>query len=80
MYDADIQSMDAAAKGAKSWMAPQINTGLFMTPYNVKMWKANEMNPEWVLYAGLYANDSQRIKTKSRFKLHECDVSCRSRK
>jgi outer membrane protein TolC len=45
MYDADIQSMDAAAKGAKSWMAPQINTGLFMTPYNVKMWKANEMNP-----------------------------------
>jgi hypothetical protein len=44
MYDADIQSMDAAAKGAKSWMAPQINTGLFMTPYNVKMWKANEMN------------------------------------
>jgi hypothetical protein len=50
-------------------MAPQINTGLFMTPYNVKMWKANEMNPEWALYAGLYANDSQCIKTKSRFKL-----------
>lgn len=45
MYDTDIQSMDAAAKGAKSWMAPQINTGLFMTPYNVKMWKGDEMNP-----------------------------------
>ena len=45
MYDADIQSMDAAAKGATSWMPPQINTGLFMTPYNVKMWKADEMNP-----------------------------------
>jgi outer membrane protein TolC len=45
MYDADIQSMDAAAKGAKSWMAPQINTGLFMVPYDVKMWKADEMNP-----------------------------------
>jgi hypothetical protein len=34
MYDADIQSMDAAAKGARSWMAPQVSTGLFMTPYN----------------------------------------------
>jgi outer membrane protein TolC len=45
MYDADIQSMDAAAKGAKSWMPPQINTGLFMTPYDVKMWKGDEMNP-----------------------------------
>jgi outer membrane protein TolC len=44
MYDADIQSMNAAAKGAKSWMPPQINTGLFMAPYDVKMWNANEMN------------------------------------
>jgi hypothetical protein len=35
MYDADIQSMDAAAKGARSWMAPQVSTGLFMTPYNI---------------------------------------------
>jgi hypothetical protein len=23
--------MDAAAKGARSWMAPQVSTGLFMT-------------------------------------------------
>ena len=45
MYDADIQSMEAAAKGAKSWMPPQVETGFFMTPYNSKMWKANEMNP-----------------------------------
>ncbi len=44
MYDADIQSMDAAAKGAKSWMAPQVEMGFFMTPYNTKMWKASEMS------------------------------------
>ncbi|MHB1105342.1 MAG: TolC family protein [Lutibacter sp.] len=45
MYDADIQSMDAAAKGAKSWMPPQVETGFFMTPYNTKLWKADEMGP-----------------------------------
>jgi len=45
MYDADIQSMDATAKGAKSWMPPQVETGFFMTPYNTKMWKADEMSP-----------------------------------
>ncbi|MFV8347380.1 TolC family protein [Flavobacterium sp. ZB4P13] len=45
MYDADIQSMDAAAKGAKSWMAPQVETGFFMTPFNSKLWKADEMGP-----------------------------------
>ena len=45
MYDADIKSMDAAAKGAKSWMAPQVETGFFMAPYNTKMWKADDMSP-----------------------------------
>jgi len=43
MYDADIQSMDAAAKGAKSWMPPQVETGFFMAPYKTKLWKADEM-------------------------------------
>ena len=43
MYDADIQSMDAAAKGARSWMPPQVETGFFMTPYNSNLWKASEM-------------------------------------
>lgn len=44
MYDAEILSMDAAAKGAKNWMPPQVSTGFFMTPYNPKMWRANDMN------------------------------------
>jgi outer membrane protein TolC len=40
MYEADIRSMDEAAKGAKSWMPPEIGAGLFMTPYNTQRWKA----------------------------------------
>ena len=45
MFDADIQSMDAAAIGAKSWMPPQVSTGFFMTPYNPYRWKADGMSP-----------------------------------
>ena len=45
MYDADIQSMDATAKGANSWMAPQVSTGFYNAPYNSKSWKANDMGP-----------------------------------
>ncbi|MGI8952453.1 MAG: TolC family protein [Chitinophagaceae bacterium] len=41
MYDAKIQSLDAAAKGARNWMAPQVSTGLWMTPYNTSLWKAD---------------------------------------
>jgi outer membrane protein TolC len=39
MYDAEIKSMDEAAKGARSWMAPEVGTGFFMTPYNPMYWK-----------------------------------------
>jgi len=39
MYDAEIQSMDAAAKGARNWMAPEISSGFWMTPYNANLWK-----------------------------------------
>jgi hypothetical protein len=56
MYDADIQSMDAAAKGARSWMAPQVSTGLFMTPYNI--------NPDMGSYM-CDTNDSECFKAKS---------------
>ncbi len=43
MYDAEIRSMDEAAKGAKSWMPPEINTGLWMVPYKTGLWKKNDM-------------------------------------
>ena len=36
MYDAEVQSMEAAANGAWSWMPPEAGTGFFMMPYNPK--------------------------------------------
>ena len=39
MYDADIRSFDEAAKGAKSWMAPELSSGFWMVPYNPSLWK-----------------------------------------
>jgi outer membrane protein TolC len=46
MFEADIRSMDEAAKGARSWMAPELGAGFFMTPYNPRRWKSmSEMDP-----------------------------------
>jgi outer membrane protein TolC len=45
MYDADIRSMNEAAKGAKSWMAPEFAAGFYQTPYNVNKWKSMDGNP-----------------------------------
>lgn len=46
MYEADIRSMDEAAKGARSWMPPDLGAGFFMTPYNPERWKRmSDMEP-----------------------------------
>lgn len=38
-FDADIRSQDEAARGAWSWMPPEVSTGFWMVPYNPKMIK-----------------------------------------
>jgi outer membrane protein TolC len=43
MYANEIRSMDEAAKGAKSWMPPEFSSGLWMVPYNTKLWKKGDM-------------------------------------
>ena len=43
MYNYEIRSMDEAAKGAKSWMPPEVSTGFWMVPYNTKLWKKDDM-------------------------------------
>lgn len=43
MYQAEIRSMDEAAKGARSWMPPEFGAGFWMTPYSSRYWKADEM-------------------------------------
>lgn len=42
MFAAQIRSLDEAAKGARSWMPTDFGTGLWMTPYNPKMWKKGD--------------------------------------
>lgn len=45
MYDAEIRSLDEAAKGAKSWMAPVVSSGFFMVPYAPRYWKFQDGEP-----------------------------------
>jgi outer membrane protein TolC len=42
MFAAQIRAADESAKGARSWMPTDVSTGLFMTPYNPKMWQKGE--------------------------------------
>lgn len=40
MLDAEARSMDEAAKGAYSWMPPELGAGFFEVPYNPGLWKS----------------------------------------
>lgn len=42
MFAAQIRSADESAKGARNWMPTDFSTGLWMTPYNVKMWQKGD--------------------------------------
>jgi outer membrane protein TolC len=43
MFDAEVKSMDASAKGVWSWMPPEAGTGFFMMPYNPKYTRKTDM-------------------------------------
>src|SRR3954466_6402184 len=53
MYDAEVQSLDAAAKGAKNWMPPQVSTGFWMTPYNTNLWSGEKANGTMPAQSGM---------------------------
>ena len=42
MYEADIRSLNEAAKGARSWMPTEFATGLWMAPYNPRLWQKGQ--------------------------------------
>ncbi len=45
MLDAEARSMNEAAKGAYSWMPPELGAGFFQTPYNPGLWKSMNGQP-----------------------------------
>lgn len=45
MLDAEARSMDEAAKGAYSWMPPEVGAGFYQTPYNPNKWKYMDGQP-----------------------------------
>ena len=69
MYDAQIRSLDEAAKGAKSWMPPEFGTGFYMTPYNIGLTKAmgtqNGMGSYMVSASQMFPNKKEQNASAS---------------
>jgi len=70
MFDADIMSMDEAAKGAKSWMPTEFASGFYQTPYNVNKWKAGMGQPGmgmFMISAQQMIPNKQKQETEAKY-------------
>ena len=71
MYDADIRSMDEAAKGARSWMPPEAGAGFYMTPYNTKMWGSDGVSQpgmgQFMISAQQMFPNQSRLDAESKY-------------
>lgn len=70
MYDADIMSMDEAAKGSKNWMPTEFASGFYQTPYNVNKWKADMGGPGMGMFmvsAQQMIPNKQKQETESKY-------------
>lgn len=63
MYEADIRSADEAAKGARAWMAPELQTGFFATPYNPSYWRKSTEGNMTTPGMGQYTVSAQQLIT-----------------
>ncbi len=70
MYDAEVRSLDEAAKGAKSWMAPELSSGFFMVPYAPRYWKSMDGQPgmgQYTIAAQQIIPNPKRLNADSKY-------------
>lgn len=70
MYDAEVRSMDEAAKGAKSWMAPELSSGFFMVPYAPRYWRSMGGQPgmgQYTIAAQQTIPNPKRLNADSKY-------------
>ncbi|MHB1177328.1 MAG: TolC family protein [Daejeonella sp.] len=70
MYDAEVRSMDEAAKGAKSWMAPELSSGFFMVPYAPRYWRSMDGQPgmgQYTIAAQQTIPNPKRLNADSKY-------------
>ena len=70
MYDAEVRSLDETAKGAKSWMAPELSSGFFMVPYAPRYWKSMGGQPgmgQYTIAAQQTIPNPKRLNADSKY-------------
>ena len=74
VFGAKINALNSYAEGAKSWEAPKISSGFWMTPYNPNLWKTDSKTGlqgmgSYMISAEQMIPNGQKLKAKQDYML-----------
>jgi len=78
-YDNKIKAFDAYSAGAKSWMAPMVGAGTFMTPYPNQMLMDESDKGSWMFTIEQEIPNPAKLKANRNFLQSRGDVEERGR-
>ena len=78
-YDNRIKAFNAYSAGAKSWMAPMVGAGTFMTPYPNQMLMDDRDKGSWMLTVEQEIPNPAKLKAKRNFLESRADVAQQGR-
>lgn len=73
-YDNKIKAFEAYSAGAKSWMAPMVGAGTFMTPYPNQMLMDDRDKGSWMFTVEQEVPNPAKLKANKRFLQSRGDV------
>ena len=78
-YENKAKAFDAYAAGAKSWMAPMVGAGTFMTPYPNQMLMEEGDKGAWMFSIEQEIPNPAKLKAKRRYMESRSDVEEQNR-
>ena len=74
-YDNKIKALDEYAAGAKSWMAPMVGAGTFMTPYPNQMMMDDRDRGAWMFSIEQEIPNPARLNARKNYLQSRADVA-----
>ena len=78
-YDSKVKAMNAYAEGAKSWMAPMVGAGTFMTPYPNQLLMEERDKGSWMFSLEQEIPNPAKLNANKNFLSSKASVEEQSR-
>jgi outer membrane protein TolC len=78
-YDSKVKALNTYAEGARSWMAPMVGAGTFMTPYNKEMAMHENEKGAWMFSVEQEIPNPSKLSANKRYLTSKASVEEQNR-